>query len=291
MKFLIRRRNRIQLAPSYPDTPMRRAFTLIELLVVIAVIALLVGLLLPALAAARVSSRATACASHLQQLGIALNLYFNDYDNTLPQATTNIGGNDVIIGTLYGGKKGSLPAYDINNKGAELRPLNRYILDVAPPPDSDTSVVFEMEAFKSPCDKGGTIPNIGPVNSVYDLLGSSYAINDHANKPTQGTPEVATLVPNGGGKMPYIVTPSKTWLLGSQTIFNADGGDNNQYYWYTTKNSGASASIDMKANLLFADWHVGIQLSVPAGPVNTTKDYTFWPIPPVNASSIAPTLP
>jgi prepilin-type N-terminal cleavage/methylation domain-containing protein/prepilin-type processing-associated H-X9-DG protein len=271
---------------------MRRAFTLIELLVVIAIIALLVALLLPAIAGARQQARVTVCATRLQQLGVAINLYFGDYDNKLPQATTVIGGNNVIVGTLYGGKKGTLPFYSINTMGAEQRPLNRYILDVAPPPDSDTTTVFEMEAFKSPCDKGGVIPGFGVQQSIYDFLGSSYALNDHANKPTMGTPEIATLVPNGGGRMPEIATPSKTWMLGSMTIFNADGGGNNQYYWYTTRGGGSpTAAVDMKANLLFADWHVGSQLKVPAQPVNTTKDYSFWPIPPANASLILPTLP
>ena len=269
----------------------RRAFTLIELLVVIAVIALLVGLILPALAGARAQARATVCASRLQQLGVALNLYFIDYDNKLPQATTTIGANQVIIGTLFGGKKGSLPAYSINTLGAETRPLNRYVLDSSPPPDTDPGT-FEVEAFRSPVDKGGVIPGIGPVKSMYDLLGSSYSINDHANKPTPATPEIATLVPNRGGRMPEIATPSKTWLLASDPIFNADGGGDRQHYWYSSRAGGSpTAAADTKANLFFADSHVGIQLKVPAQPVNSTKDYSFWPIPVANPSTIAPTLP
>ena len=54
---------------------------------------------------------------------------------------------------------------------------------------------YELDAFKSPCDIGGNIPGIGRVNSMYDLLGSSYTLNDHALQSEQA----ATLVPLAGG--------------------------------------------------------------------------------------------
>jgi len=60
------------------------AFTLIELLVVISLLALLLAILLPALAQSRHRARRAACAANLRQVGVAINLYSQDYDDTIP---------------------------------------------------------------------------------------------------------------------------------------------------------------------------------------------------------------
>src|SRR2546428_4681280 len=62
----------------------KRAFTLIELLVVIAIIAIRAAVLFPVFAQARDSARQTTCLNNCKQLGIALQMYAQDYDEGLP---------------------------------------------------------------------------------------------------------------------------------------------------------------------------------------------------------------
>jgi prepilin-type N-terminal cleavage/methylation domain-containing protein/prepilin-type processing-associated H-X9-DG protein len=62
----------------------RRAFTLIELLVVIAIIAIMAAILFPVFAQAREKARQASCLSNSRQLGLALQMYTQDYDEVVP---------------------------------------------------------------------------------------------------------------------------------------------------------------------------------------------------------------
>src|SRR5262245_21216395 len=80
--------------------PVRRqAFTLIELLVVIAIIAILAAILFPVFAQARERARMSACVSNMRQIGTALTVYVQDYDEAYPYCYFNGSGDWGAKGT------------------------------------------------------------------------------------------------------------------------------------------------------------------------------------------------
>jgi prepilin-type processing-associated H-X9-DG protein len=80
----------------------------VELLVVVAVIGILAALLLPALTGSQQAARRIKCASHLRQLGLAAQMYFDEHDGiTFPYRlyATN-GGTVYWFGWLESGLEG-----------------------------------------------------------------------------------------------------------------------------------------------------------------------------------------
>ncbi len=272
----------------------RRGFTLIELLVVIAIIALLIGILVPALGAARLGARSAVCVSNTRQLVIAATLYLDDHDGALPQVVIAdpFGGGEIVVGSLFGGKRGTLPVpapfdFGINSFGAATRPLNAYVgveasSDVRLLGDG-TEVAVEAEAFRSPLDAGGELELGGPgayfTASMYDTLGSSYAINDHAPTGDSGEAEAATLIPQGGGRMPSVFDPTRTVMIGSQPMYNHDDGGDRGQYWYGQDDRRPGEAF---ASMGFVDGHAAGRVRVgwrEDGPVWATSAYSFMPSP------------
>ncbi len=80
---------------------MRKAFTLIELLVVIAIIAIVVAILFPVFAQAREKGRQTVCLSNMRQMGMAVQMCLQDYDERFPlDSHTGSGASWVWLFTL-----------------------------------------------------------------------------------------------------------------------------------------------------------------------------------------------
>ena len=173
--------------------PFRSAFTLIELLVVIAIIAILAAILFPVFAQAREKARQTACLSNTKQVGTALMVYAQDYDETFP-------------GAGY--------AYDWRFSINDLR--NPKWMDVLQPYVKNDAV------FNCPSDSGrkfvslSTNPNRGTGTNP---PGGSYLLNNSYNGG-------GSLAGPAGQPMAVIGSPA-------DTIFSVEGPSvvQNQVYW------------------------------------------------------------
>jgi prepilin-type N-terminal cleavage/methylation domain-containing protein/prepilin-type processing-associated H-X9-DG protein len=97
---------RLQSNGGLQKKPRTRGFTLIELLVVIAIIAILASILFPVFARARGNARRSSCMSNLKQLGLAMMMYTQDYDErySLPIVGTWFNKTTYVSGAACTGK-------------------------------------------------------------------------------------------------------------------------------------------------------------------------------------------
>lgn len=272
---------------------LARGFTIVELLVTCSIISVLLALVFAGLRSARVNAGITTCANNLRQLGAATTAYLATYRDHLPQAigTNPFTGQQEIIGTLFGGKRGTLGMFGIDQVGADKRPLNKFlsggvIIDLDP---SDGNME-DVPAFQCPLDYGQPAqpPFLPQVDTMYDFVGSSYTLNDHTldsencstlvPKHTGDDPSTPALEGRPGGRMPNVDDPTKTWMLGDIPIYNYQQGGDRQQQWHRRSKS-------TECNLCFVDGHVGPNFTVPPSTFNaegcinenTTSDYTFLP--------------
>jgi prepilin-type N-terminal cleavage/methylation domain-containing protein len=218
------------------EQPGRRAFTLIELLVVIAIIAILAAMLLPALSGAKHRALQTQCTSNQRQIGIALNMYCSDNNESYPAHPdwASMGGQDGRYYTFV---------------AATNRPLNAYTKNLL--------------LFKCPADKGDAMPD-APVpttvnSNCFAVYGNSYLVQwaDPLNAVDPNCAQARYCF--GVRSVTAATTPMKTSVFAVSVVNKIIQGD---WTWHADRGTTdprslwhnyRGASLDV---MLYADLHV-----------------------------------
>ena len=165
-----------------------KKFTLIELLVVIAIIAILAAMLLPALSAARLRAKDTACKSQLKQMGTATMLYCQDNKDWIPPAITQnwamLGWQYLIVSYMTGFQTSTLnEEYVGTRKGAFLCPGEDRPINYNYPAGTFKYAHYTINAYLSG-RKDWNDPDVGRVRTLGEIEDPTKAIYIFDNDKT-----------------------------------------------------------------------------------------------------------
>ena len=167
----------------------RVAFTLIELLVVIVIISLLATILFPLFAYTREKGRQSACLSNAHQLALAVLMYAQDSDETLPPVALGTDPSVILWPDLLTPyiRSDAVRRCPSDPDARNSYGLNEITLpDLTDPAALQTSLVT-LAAFQTPAgtvmlDELGTEDDFRtPRQNAYKLTAPGHPLNDDAD--------------------------------------------------------------------------------------------------------------
>jgi len=245
----------------------KQGFTLIELLVVIAIIAILAAILFPVFAQAREKARTASCGSNARQLGLAIRMYSQDYDEHFPFAGWLPNGN---IGTWEW--QNSTAPY-IKSKALYRCPSTTDLDEQADPTHRDW--------------------NINPVNYIFNNMLANG--RNPSSDAAVATPSDCWMVMDGhsdwggGVGVDWLGRPNTVWLMEDST-FGTNGDlvtgwlSWQGFTWGLPRHSGGG-------NICFTDGHVKYKKLNPGGTLTVAQGNALYRMPTSNSGWFEQTYP
>lgn len=214
-------------------------FTLIELIVVVAIVGLIAGLILPTLTRAKTSAHRLKCVSNLHQLGLAAQMYWDDYSGQCFRYRGPSSNNGTVywFGWIENGveghrtfdaTQGALYPY-LKGRGVEICPSLNYVSDKFKLKASGVSYGYGYNlSLSSPLTRAARTIGVAANTSETALFGDAAQVNNWQAPASPSNPMI------------------EEW-------YYLDGG---------TSQPNGHFRHQQKANVQFCDGHVATEVAV-----------------------------